>query len=109
MKDKREVFINLMSIGNVSNRKEFIKELNTIPVVKEKIMGTLAHFFEEQGIAKDVEQGIAKGIAEGIAKGKRETALAMLAEGLDIRLVKKITKLDIQEINKLKEQSLKED
>ena len=82
----------IMSVGNVSNRKEFVKELNTIPVVREKIMGTLAHFFEEQGIAK------------GISKEKKEIAISMLEEGSDPKFISRITKLPLQEVIALKEQ-----
>ena len=84
----------ILLVGNVSNKKEFIKQLNTIPVVKEKMMGNLAHYFEEQGIAK--------GKAEGKAEAKKETAKVMLQKGADIHFISEVTNLTIQEINKLK-------
>lgn len=37
--------------------------------------------------------GIKEGIEQGVEKGKLETAKAMLAEGLDINLIVKITGL----------------
>ena len=65
----------IMTVGNVSDQKEFIKELKTIPVVKERIMGSLARYFEEEGMAK------------GKAEGKREAALSMKKRGLDLHLI----------------------
>ncbi len=46
-------------------------------------------------------EGEAKGRAEGEAKGKADTALAMLANGLDIALVSKCTGLSEQQIQEL--------
>jgi hypothetical protein len=60
-------------------------------VVKERIMGSLACYFEEQGITK------------GQAEGKREAALSMLSKGLDIKLVSRVTKINIAEIKHLQE------
>lgn len=87
-----------MSVGNFSNRKEFIKQLNTIPVVREKIMGTLARKFQEEGIAQ--------GIDRGKVENKKETARIMLAEGSDLNFIIKVTKFTIEEINKLKNENL---
>ena len=41
-----------MLVGNISDTKEFVKELKTIPVLQEKIMGSLAQHFEQEGMAK---------------------------------------------------------
>ncbi len=92
----------IMLVGNVSNQEEFVKQLNTIPVVREKIMGTLARKFQEEGIS----QGISQGIDRGRVENKKETARIMLAEGSDINFIIKVTKLTIEEINKLKSEEL---
>ena len=63
----------------------------------------------EKGIAEGLEKGIAegleKGIAEGLEKGKFarnvEIAKKMLSEGMDIKLVSKITGLSEFELSKL--------
>jgi predicted transposase/invertase (TIGR01784 family) len=86
----------IMCIGNVSDHEEFARQLNTIPVVREKIMGTLAHRFEQQGIEKGIEKGIKK------------TALAMIKEGADLNFISKVTKLTVKEINELKSENLEE-
>ena len=54
-----------------------------------------------EGEARGEAKGRAEGIAEGEAKGKAETALAMLANGLDIALVSKCTGLSEQQIQDL--------
>ena len=54
-----------------------------------------------EGEARGEAKGKAEGIAEGEAKGKAETALAMLANGLDIALVSKCTGLTEQQIRDL--------
>ena len=69
-----------------------LKQLKEDPVIGGKIMGTLAHFFEEQGIAK------------GISKEKKEIAISMLEEGSDPKFISRITKLPLQEVIALKEQ-----
>jgi len=73
-----------------------------------------ARMFDEYGeeqlkqdqFAKGIEKGHAKGLSEGIEKGKLETALKtakeMLHEGMDIRLISKITKLSEEVIIDLK-------
>ena len=86
----------IMQVGNVKNLHELIKQLEAIPVVGEKVMGSIARKFEEEGLAK--------GKAAGLAEGKKKMAVSMLAEGLDINLISKITKLTINEINDLKTQ-----
>ena len=47
------------------------------------------------------DMGREEGILEGEARGKAETALAMLANGLDIALVSKCTGLSEQQIEEL--------
>lgn len=59
-----------------------------------------------EGKAEGKAEGIEKGIEEGIAKGRKkavkEAAGKMLAEGLDVEVIKKITGLSADEINELK-------
>lgn len=81
-----------MLVGNISNQDEFIRQLQTIPVVREKIMGSLAKKFQE----------------EGIAEGIKKTAASMLKEGIDVKLISKVTKLTTEEINRLKEEKPEE-
>ena len=54
------------------------------------------------------EEGILEGEARGKAKGKAETALAMLANGLDIALVSKCTGLSEQQIRELNQRAHKQ-
>jgi predicted transposase YdaD len=73
-------------------------------------MGTLANKWLKEGEDKGIIIGEARGEARGeirgkvigILAGKKDTAIAMLQEGMDIKLVSKITKLSIKEIKDLK-------
>jgi flagellar biosynthesis/type III secretory pathway protein FliH len=61
----------------------------------------------EEGLEKGMEEGLEKGrlegMEEGLEKGREEIARNALAEGLSAEFVRKITGLDIQSIQKLKE------
>lgn len=82
----------LFYYAKINDDQEFIKQLEKVKFIKQGgIMGALARKIEQ----------------EGIAKGRKETVLAMLKEGLDIDLICRITKLNIAEINQLKEESSK--
>jgi predicted transposase/invertase (TIGR01784 family) len=82
--------------ANILNEQEFTEKLETIDFVKrENIMGAMARKIEQQGI----EQGIERGVDQN----KKETARIMLAEGADLNFIVKVTKLTVEEINKLKE------
>jgi predicted transposase/invertase (TIGR01784 family) len=58
---------------------------------------------EAEGEAKGRAEGEAKGKAEGIAEGKRETAIAMLADGLPVEKVSSYTGLSVEEVNALRQ------
>jgi len=72
----------------------------------EKIMGSLAHHWQQQGKELGILEGIQIGKTEGIqigeAKGKIEIAKKMLAQGCDISLIATVTGLDVSYIRSLK-------
>ena len=80
----------------MSDRASQPKE-EQIRYIKE--MRTERDFRNQLVYARDM--GILEGEARGEAKGKAETALAMLANGLDIALVSKCTGLSEQQIRDL--------
>lgn len=55
----------------------------------------------EEGIERGIEQGIEQGIEKGIEKNTRETAIKMIKNGLDLRLIADITGLSIEELKRL--------
>ncbi len=59
-------------------------------------------YARDMGREEGLAEGEARGEAKGRAEGKAETALAMLANGLDIALVSKCTGLSEQQIRELK-------
>ena len=71
---------------------EYIKEMTTERDIRNQII-----YARDMGIL----EGEARGEAKGRAEGKAETALAMLANGLDIALVSKCTGLSEQQIEKM--------
>jgi predicted transposase YdaD len=64
---------------------------------------------KEEGKAEGLKEGIVKGKEEGLKEGKKEKAIEMakisLDEGLDIKLISKITGLSIAEIEELRKES----
>ncbi|MBR4678467.1 MAG: PD-(D/E)XK nuclease family transposase, partial [Bacteroidales bacterium] len=61
---------------------------------------------EKKGFFKGKEEGekigIEKGRAEGLAESRKETAIAILKEGMPVDLAAKISKLSIEEVEKIK-------
>ena len=55
----------------------------------------------KQGMEQGMKQGMEQGMEQGIKQGKKETAKKMKEEGLDIKLIKKVTGLTEEEINSL--------
>ena len=94
----------IIEMGNTEKSDEFIKQLKAIPNIGDRIMGTLARAFIEEGKAMGMAEGKAEGKAEGIKENAKEVAISMLEERLDINLISRITKLTIEEISDLKSQ-----
>ena len=63
--------------------------------------GTTTMGIEEFLLDNAKKEGIEEGIEQGIEKNTKETALKMIENGLDIRLIANITGLSIEEIEKL--------
>ena len=55
----------------------------------------------KEGIEKGMQKGIEKGKLEGIKEGKISMAKSMKEENIDIEVIKRITGLSIEEIEKL--------
>ena len=60
--------------------------------------------FDPVVLAKGKEEGIKEGIKEGRKEGTLDVAKKMLAEGMDIPLIVKITGLVEEEVLRLKEE-----
>ena len=93
---------------NASDKDTYLKsvmnEFEYIETLKDYREEGLKEGLEKgmnKGLQQGRKEGRAEGIAEGEAKGKAETALAMLANGLDIALVSKCTGLSQQQIEEL--------
>lgn len=67
---------------------------------------TIAERLEQKGIEKGIvigeNRGIEKGIKKGILKGKLQTARTMLAEGMDLHTVMKMTGLTAEELAQIR-------
>jgi predicted transposase/invertase (TIGR01784 family) len=61
-----------------------------------------AEYYRKEGVAIGEAKGKAEGIAIGEAIGKAEDAKAMLAEGMGVALIAKITGLGKDEIEGLR-------
>jgi predicted transposase/invertase (TIGR01784 family) len=84
----------IINVGNIKSKKAFITALSNNPFIKEhNIMGTLARYFKAEARKE--------GRAEGKAEGKIEVAKKMLAEGLDLKIIARLTGLSIVTIKNL--------
>ncbi|MFP3012223.1 MAG: Rpn family recombination-promoting nuclease/putative transposase [Rickettsia sp.] len=71
----------------------------------EKLMTSLAHHWEQQGVEKGIQQGMQIGEAKGMQIGRNEerykVAKNMYNAGSDVAFISKVTGLSIAELNKL--------
>ena len=60
----------------------------------------------EQGLKQGLEQGLKQGLEQGLKKGLQENKIQNvvngLKEGIDVNIIAKITKVSIQDIEKIK-------
>ena len=56
----------------------------------------------ERGIERGIEKGIEQGIEQGIAETQKNIAINLLKEGMPVNKIHELTKLSINDINKLK-------
>ncbi len=92
----------LISKGKISDPKAF-KDLiysQFSHPIGDKIMST-AKTFVEHGIEEGLRQGIIKGELKGKLEGKREVAQRLIAEGVELRFIQKITDLSLEELQAL--------
>ena len=88
----RYIKINLYYIillGNIERPNEFLNQLEEVPIMRGKIMGTLAHKFEEDGIQK------------GKLEQAKSIALSMLQDGMCCSAIAKYTGLSKEEVKNL--------
>ena len=62
---------------------------------------------EKRGIDIGEKRGIKKGTKQGIEKTRKITAIALIGEGMDNTFISRVTKLSVDEIEKLRKKSLK--
>ena len=60
----------------------------------------------EEGIKEGMKEGVEKGIKQGFKEGILTTAINLLANGIDIDFISKITGLSADEIQELKENNI---
>ena len=60
----------------------------------------------EQGIEKGIEQGLEQGLEQGKKEANKQVVISMLNKGLDINTISEYTELDIDIINKIKQEWL---
>ncbi len=78
-------------------------------------MGTAEYAGYERGIEKGkaagekrgIKKGTKLGMEQGIEKNKKITAIALIGEGMDNAFISRVTKLSVDEIEKLRNKALK--
>ncbi|SHH23589.1 conserved hypothetical protein (putative transposase or invertase), partial [Thermosyntropha lipolytica DSM 11003] len=72
-----------------------------LPERREDLM-TLAEKWRREGIKEGIERGIREGREQGIQEGIEKAALNALREGLDVKLISRLTGLSVEKIEELK-------
>ena len=94
----------------VKEYMEKIEKLNNDPmfinwITKEKdeqmIKNTQLYNATQEGINIGISQGMKQGINQGMKQGKIEIAKSMIQENMNLELIRKITGLSKEEIEKL--------
>lgn len=81
------------------DRKSFIQK--TVQYLSENLRGevmTLAEMLRREGF----EDGVEKGIERGVEEERRDIALRLLRENVNLDFICKITELSLQQIQNLK-------
>ncbi|MFU7501450.1 MAG: transposase, partial [Candidatus Tisiphia sp.] len=91
--------IKIAKSDKIELEKMLKSRLNT--ELGEKLMTSLAHHWEQQGVKKGMQIGRSEGMQIGEAKGKYEVAKNMFSNNYSIPEIARITGLSIQEINNL--------
>ncbi len=101
----KTLFNYILRTGDAPRFSEFIRGVaERSPQHKEHLM-TIADRLHEAGLQKGRLEGLQEGRQEGIIKGRHDEALriarTMLADGIDISTVQKITRLSAEDIQGL--------
>ncbi|MDH1754200.1 hypothetical protein FDX06_11195 [Citrobacter sp. wls618] len=102
---RKTLFNYILRTGDAPRFSEFIREVaERSPQYKEHLM-TIADRLHEAGLQKGRLEGLQEGRQEGLIEGRRDEALriahTMLADGIDICTVQKITRLSAEDIQGL--------
>ena len=102
---RKTLFNYILRTGDAPRFSEFIREVaERSPQYKEHLM-TIADRLHEAGLQKGRLEGLQEGRQEGLIEGRLDEALriahTMLADGIDICTVQKITRLSAEDIQGL--------
>jgi len=91
-----------IEVGEI-NKQDFVNTVKTsLTTINEDKLMTLAEQFRQEGEQRGREEGIVFGLEKGIEKGKRDVAMNLFNNGMDISQIAKLTGLFAKDIEQLK-------
>ena len=69
-----------------------------LPENAQEAIMTTAQRLRKEGLEQGLERGLERGVVKGLKQAKREDALRMLEEGLDIEMIVRVTGLSREEV-----------
>ncbi len=99
-RERRQIFQN----GLLEGKQEGLLEGKQEGLLEGKQEGLLEG--KQEGLLEGKQEGLLEGEQKGRIEGKIETAKAMLAKGMEMRLISEITNLPEEQLLQLKEEGL---
>ena len=105
--DFGQVVLNYL-VATCDDKSEYFKaalhELAASDPEHEEEIMSVAQKLKEEGIEEGRQEGMQKGMQKGMQEGKQEAAKQMLARGMSLQVIREVTGLTAQQIERLQQE-----